>query len=136
MEKNCCHKLQNKMKIVSQTGFRKVRNAIGLSQGFQLITFSFSKVHCVLQVNAIHQLKENNAERSFNKIYEHYAADAQNTLQKLLDTGPSFSEAVNSCITFSSPLLMTCISSAKYFNCICLKMKLQILATKIYDTEN
>lgn len=40
------------------------------------------------------------------------------TLQKASDTGPSFSEAVNSCTTFSRPLLMACISSAKYFNCI------------------
>lgn len=40
------------------------------------------------------------------------------TLQKYSDIGPSFSEAVNSCTTFSSPLLIACISSAKYFNCI------------------
>lgn len=40
------------------------------------------------------------------------------TLQKASDTGPSFSEAVNSCTTFSRPLLMACISSARYFNCI------------------
>ena len=58
----------------------------------------------------------------------------QSTLQNFSDTGPSFSEAVNSCTTFSSPLLMACISSARYFNCICMVIKL--LATKTCYTEN
>ena len=40
------------------------------------------------------------------------------TLRKTSDTGPSFSDAVSSCLTFSSPLIIACISSANDFNCI------------------
>jgi hypothetical protein len=40
------------------------------------------------------------------------------TLRKTSDTGPSFSDAASSCLTFSSPLIIACISSAKDFNCI------------------
>lgn len=43
------------------------------------------------------------------------------TLRKTSDTGPSFSDAASSCLTFSSPLIIACISSAKDFNCICKK---------------
>lgn len=50
----------------------------------------------------------------------------ENTLRKVSDTGPSFSEAANSCFTFSKPLIMACISSAKDFSCI-YKKKLIIL---------
>lgn len=63
----------------------------------------------------------------------------QNTLRKVSDTGPSFSEAANSCFTFSKPLIMACISSAKDFNCIYTR-KLIILSKNsrgfdIYPTD-
>uniref|UniRef100_A0A0A9DSK4 Uncharacterized protein n=1 Tax=Arundo donax TaxID=35708 RepID=A0A0A9DSK4_ARUDO len=38
-------------------------------------------------------------------------------LQKTSDTGPSFSEAVSSCSTFSSPFTTACCSSANAFSC-------------------
>lgn len=41
------------------------------------------------------------------------------TLRKISDTGPSFSDAFSSCLTFSNPFIIACISSAKDFNCIC-----------------
>lgn len=42
-----------------------------------------------------------------------------NTLRKMSDTGPSFLDAASSCLTFSNPLMIACISSANDFNCIC-----------------
>lgn len=47
-----------------------------------------------------------------------------NTLQNVSDTGPSLSEDVNSFSTFSNPLLIACISSARIFSCICIDLKL------------
>lgn len=44
------------------------------------------------------------------------------TLWKVSDMGPSFSASVNSCSTFSNPLLIACISSARVFNCICMEI--------------
>ena len=55
--------------------------------------------------------------------WKHWPA-IYHTWQKFSDTGPSFFDAVNSWTTFSSPLLTACISSAKYFNCICMKSSL------------
>ena len=49
----------------------------------------------------------------------------QCTFRKTSDTGPSFSEATSSCLTFSNPLIIACISSAKDFNCICKDTRLQ-----------
>ena len=48
-----------------------------------------------------------------------------NTLQKTSDTGPSFADAASSCLTFSNPLMIACISSANNFNCICKIKNLQ-----------
>lgn len=55
----------------------------------------------------------------------------QNTLRKTSETGPSFSEAANSCLTFSNPLIIACISSAKDFNCICKKSHFRHYLTTI-----
>lgn len=41
-----------------------------------------------------------------------------NTSWKTSETGPSFADAANSCLTFSIPLMIACISSANDFNCI------------------
>lgn len=38
------------------------------------------------------------------------------TLLKLCEIGPSFSDKDSSCTTFSSPLFIACISSARYFS--------------------
>jgi hypothetical protein len=38
------------------------------------------------------------------------------TFRKPADAGPSFSETLSSCSTFSRPLLTDCISSAKDFS--------------------
>lgn len=53
-----------------------------------------------------------------------------NTLQNVSDTGPSLSEDVNSFSTFSNPLLIACISSARIFSCICID------STSLLPTSN
>lgn len=52
------------------------------------------------------------------------------TLRKTSDTGPSFSDAASSCLTFSSPLIIACISSAKDFNCIYKEERHNVNSTK------
>ena len=50
----------------------------------------------------------------------------QCTLRKISETGPSLSEATSSCLTFSNPLIIACISSAKDFNCIYIERKYEV----------
>ena len=54
------------------------------------------------------------------------------TLRKASEMGPSLSDATSSCFTFSNPFVIACISSAKDFNCICMRSKTPCQTSFLY----